>query len=127
MRETDSDKINVTVNSEFITELSEQGKPLYVFSYTVNIKNNSEFPVQLISRYWLITDGEGKHMEVSGDGVIGKQPIISPNASYQYSSGCHLNTAFGTMQGYYIMHGQNKEKLQVNIPLFQLAQPYCVN
>ncbi|GHE92065.1 Co2+/Mg2+ efflux protein ApaG [Thalassotalea profundi] len=122
-----TNKIQVSVNSEFVTKLTEQGTPLFVFSYTVNIENKSDQAVKLISRYWLITDGEGKEMEVAGDGVIGKQPVIPPKGHYQYSSGCHLNTPFGTMQGHYNMHTQKNDSFRVSIPIFQLAQPYCVN
>lgn len=125
--DTLSNKVQVTVSSKFVTELIEHGKPLFVFSYTVNIDNKSDQAVKLISRYWLITDGEGKEMEVSGDGVIGQQPVIGAGESYQYSSGCHLNTPFGTMQGHYIMRNKTNNTLKVAIPLFQLAQPYCVN
>ena len=125
--DTLTNKVHVTVSTQFVTELSDHGKPLFVFSYTVNIHNKSEQAVKLHSRYWLITDGEGTEVEVSGDGVIGQQPTIAAGASYQYSSGCHLTTPFGTMQGHYIMSTKSNMALEVAIPLFQLAQPYCVN
>lgn len=127
MFDTLTNNVQVTVSSKFVTELNDHGKPLFVFSYTVNIANKSEQTVKLMSRYWLITDGEGEEIEVSGDGVIGQQPVIAPGESYQYSSGCHLNTPFGTMQGHYIMSSKTNNALKIAIPLFQLAQPFCVN
>ncbi|XQW84481.1 Co2+/Mg2+ efflux protein ApaG [Thalassotalea piscium] len=121
-------KINVTVNTSFVTELVDNGEPIFVFSYTIKIHNSNTLPVQLISRYWLITDGEGEEVEVSGDGVVGQQPIIEAGKTYEYSSGCHLKTPFGTMQGHYVMKStHHNEPLEVTIPLFRLALPYCVN
>ncbi|GAA5139598.1 Co2+/Mg2+ efflux protein ApaG [Thalassotalea piscium] len=122
-----ANKIEVSVKSQFVTQIIDNNKPLFVFSYTITINNQSEQAVKLMSRYWLITDGEGEEVEVSGDGVIGEQPLIAAGASYQYSSGCHLSTPFGTMQGYYMMQTANNQSIKVTIPLFQLAQPYCVN
>ncbi|MGB1198530.1 MAG: Co2+/Mg2+ efflux protein ApaG [Thalassotalea sp.] len=119
--------IQVSINSQFVTELIDNGSPLFIFSYTINIQNNSEQAVKLNSRYWLITDGEGETSEVSGDGVIGQQPVIKAGESYQYSSGCHLKTPFGTMQGHYLMSAADQHTIEVPIPLFQLAQPYCIN
>ena len=119
--------IQVSSNSQFVTELIDNGSPLFIFSYTINIQNNSEQAVKLNSRYWLITDGEGETSEVSGDGVIGQQPVIKAGESYQYSSGCHLKTPFGTMQGHYLMSAADQHTIEVPIPLFQLAQPYCIN
>ncbi|WP_448565613.1 Co2+/Mg2+ efflux protein ApaG [Thalassotalea ganghwensis] len=122
-----SQQIKVSVTSQYVTKIDDKGTPLYVFSYTITITNNSSYSVTLASRYWLITNGEGEQSEVSGEGVVGEQPTILPNASYQYSSGCHLTTPVGTMQGHYVMHTSNQEKLNVSIPLFQLSQPYSIH
>ena len=94
--------VNIKVTSKY---LGKQDKPkntqVFVFSYTVDITNNSAAPVKLLSRYWLITNGDGEKVEVQGDGVIGEQPTIEPNQTYSYTSASMLKTEVGTMEGYY--------------------------
>ena len=124
---TDDNDINVFVQSAFIPEQSNKLEKKFVFSYTINIKNNSQHSVQLLSRYWLISDANGDKSTVVGEGVVGKQPIIAPNKSFQYTSGCVLKTPVGTMEGHYQMINDKKQNLQVTIPVFRLALPNIVN
>ena len=115
--------IDITVNSTFITEHIVDGCLQYVFNYTISILNNSATSVKLLTRYWLITDAEGKTSTVDGEGVIGQQPDIPANSNFTYTSGCILKTPIGYMQGHYQMVDVNNKKRLVNIPLFQLAKP----
>ena len=48
--------------------------------------------VQLLARHWLIVDGRGNVHEVRGQGVVGEMPLITPGDSYDYVSGCPLDT-----------------------------------
>ena len=59
--------------------------------------------MQLLGRYWLITNGNGREIEVQGEGVVGEQPHIAPGEEYQYTSGAVIETPLGTMQGHYEM------------------------
>ena len=120
---TSSKNIRVSVQTAYIAEHSDETEPRFVFSYRITIENNSSHSVQLLSRYWLITDADGETNTVTGDGVIGKQPYIEPNKSYQYSSGCVLKTPVGTMEGHYLMVDEKGEKFQIEIPVFSLALP----
>ena len=83
--------------------------------------------MQLIDRYWLITDANGETNTVSGEGVIGQQPYIKANQSFTYTSGCILKSPLGNMQGHYQMQRSNGEFVQINIPLFRLAKPNILN
>jgi len=56
---------------------------------------------KLRTRYWLITDGDGKRQEVSGEGVIGQYPLIRPGLEHVYCSACPLSTTSGTMEGHF--------------------------
>ena len=120
---THSTELKVSVQTAYIAEQSDEAEQRYVFSYRITIENNSACSVQLLSRYWLITDANGETVTVTGEGVIGKQPHIGVNQSYQYSSGCVLKTPIGTMEGHYQMIDINDEELQVEIPVFGLALP----
>ena len=46
-----------------------------------------------------------------------------PGKSYDYVSGCPLNTATGSMRGAYTMIGSNGETFEVTIPHFALIAP----
>lgn len=118
-----AETINITVKTAYIPEHSDQEEPRFVFSYTITITNNGKDNVQLLSRYWLITDANGETSTVSGEGVIGKQPSIAPNKSFTYSSGCLLKTPIGTMQGHYQFLSHDNNLVQADIPVFRLAQP----
>lgn len=120
-------QVTVTVDSFYLGAQSEPATNRYVFAYCVNITNHRPEPVQLRSRFWHITDGNGKQTEVSGDGVIGVQPVLKPGETYSYTSGAVLETPLGSMQGYYEMIDQAKVPFRVAIPLFRLAMPHILN
>ena len=122
-----TDNINVTAISSYIAAQSKPEDQQYVFSYTITITNNSNESVQLLSRYWKITDADGKVTTVEGKGVIGEQPNISPAKNYTYTSGSLLKTPVGTMQGYYKMITSKGENIDVEIPVFRLAIPNILN
>ncbi|TWX53026.1 Co2+/Mg2+ efflux protein ApaG [Colwellia hornerae] len=119
--------ISVSVKTEYIAAQLIENEKNYVFSYTISITNNSNKSVKLLSRYWLITDGDNNTSTVAGEGVIGKQPIIAPENTYTYTSGCILKTPVGTMQGHYQMLSDDRDLQQVEIPVFGLAQPNILN
>lgn len=117
----------INVVTHYLPEQSDEKDSRYVFSYTITITNNTEGPLQVMNRYWLITDANGDTSTVEGEGIVGKQPHIKPGASYTYTSGCFLLTPLGTMQGYYQAIDENKETVILDIPVFQLAQPNIVH
>lgn len=129
MQESDVSKsIELTIQTEFLAEQSNPDKNRFVFAYTIAIQNKSEHTVKLNSRYWLITDGNGKKVEVQGDGVVGEQPSISADEQYVYSSGAVLDTPVGTMEGYYNMITEHDDSpFKALIPVFRLAQPNILN
>ncbi|MEO9946994.1 MAG: Co2+/Mg2+ efflux protein ApaG [Paraglaciecola sp.] len=102
-------------------------KDKYPFSYTITITNHSDKSVQLMARYWLITDGNGKNTEVRGPGVIGEQPNIKQGESFRYSSGAILDTPIGTMQGFYEMLSADGQIFEAPIDVFRLAVPNVLN
>ena len=117
-------KIEVKVKTEYIEYQSDPNRERYVFSYTVKIKNLGKIPAKLISRKWIITDANGKIEEVEGLGVIGEQPRLLNNESFEYTSGTPLKTTNGIMQGFYLMSQNNGEQLKIDIPAFSLDSPY---
>ena len=125
-------EIHVSAVSEFVPQQSDASNNRYVYSYTVTIKNNSDQPYQLLSRHWVIQDGNMKVEEVYGDGVIGEQPKIEPGDSYSYSSGAVLETDIGTMEGRYFFkpcfgREDTADKVEIPIPKFLLSIPRVVH
>jgi len=115
--------IKVRVKTRHLPEHLPSDSPQFAFAYKVHIVNNSDETVQLINRYWQITDANGKTSEVSGAGVIGKQPILKPGEAFDYTSGAVIDTPVGNMQGYYEMERQDGERFRVPIEVFRLSVP----
>ncbi|MBB3944662.1 ApaG protein [Rhizobium skierniewicense] len=115
--------IEVTVDPYYLEEQSDPDDSRYVWGYTVVISNLSNVAVTLVSRYWNITDETGQVDEVSGPGVIGEQPQLKPGDTYEYSSGCPLDTPSGMMFGHYEMKADTGEVFNVAIPAFSLDSP----
>lgn len=119
--------ICIQVQSVYIENQSLPEEARFVFAYTVSIRNLGRTPVQLISRYWLITNSDGKRTEVQGQGVVGEQPIIQPSAEFRYTSGAIIETPMGTMEGHYVMLDNDGKNFYVDIPVFRLAIPTIIN
>lgn len=116
--------LSIDVETEYLGKQQEpKDKSVFVFSYTVNITNNSEEALQLIDRHWFITNGDGEKVEVQGKGVVGEQPVIQPNQTYSYTSASMLKTEVGTMHGYYSFKKSDSTQIKANIPIFRLATP----
>lgn len=115
--------IEVEVEPFFLPDRSDPDESHFVWGYRVRIVNNSPMRVQLLERYWRITDGLGRVEEVRGEGVVGEQPELNPGDSYQYTSGCPLRTPSGIMLGTYTMETESGERFEVDIPAFSLDLP----
>ena len=118
-----TDGVTVRVAVNFLPEQSriEAGKWFWV--YHIRIENDSDDSLQLMTRHWRITDGNGDVNLVEGEGVVGEQPLIRPGRSHDYVSGCPLSTPQGSMEGFYTFLRSDGSELQAQIPLFPLAEP----
>jgi ApaG protein len=119
--------IQVSVQSRYLPEQSSPAERRYVFAYTVRVENRGMTPAQLRSRHWVITDGNGEVEEVRGPGVVGKQPRLNPGESFEYTSGCVLKTAHGTMRGSYQMYRDDGGSFDAEIAAFSLSLPATLN
>tara|TARA_B110000495_G_scaffold103421_1_gene89340 strand:- start:253 stop:684 length:432 start_codon:yes stop_codon:yes gene_type:complete len=115
--------IRVSVRTDFLDDQSDSESKIWVWSYHILIENNGNDIVQLVDRYWKITDETGQIKEVKGSGVIGRQPSIKPGESFEYSSGTPLNKPSGFMFGNYRMINENNESFFIDVPLFSLDIP----
>ena len=119
--------IRVQVQSFYDEERSSPPENYYFFAYRVRISNEGEESAQLVSREWIITDGNGDTQRVQGPGVVGEQPVLAPGEAFEYTSFCPLTTPVGSMHGSYLMSLANGERFQAEIAVFSLSVPNAVN
>jgi ApaG protein len=118
----------VAVKTSQILDYELQNSYNFYFAYQITIKNLSEQPAQLISRFWKIVDGAGNVENVNGLGVVGLQPVIEPGMSFTYSSGCPLINSVGQMSGHYnFLNLESKSSFKVIIPPFELIPTFALN
>jgi len=122
-----NENIHIVASTRYLPEHPASSDDQYAFAYHIAIKNKSGTTIQLMSRYWLITDADGKKIEVQGDGVIGEQPTIKHGEQFEYTSGAIINTPVGAMEGYYDMQHEDGSALRVPILPFSLAVPNTIN
>ncbi len=118
-----SGELTVRVAVSYLPEQSAPDQGRWFWSYHIRIENGGDETVQLLERYWRITDGRGSVHEVRGQGVVGEMPVITAHESYDYVSGCPLDTPAGSMSGHYIFVDEAGERIEADIPEFALLSP----
>ncbi|ALI07948.1 Co2+/Mg2+ efflux protein ApaG [Pseudomonas thivervalensis] len=116
-------QVDVSVTTRFLAEQSQPEHDRFAFAYSITVRNNGSLPARLLSRHWVITDGDGHVEEVRGEGVVGQQPLIDAGKSHSYSSGTVMTTKVGTMQGTYQMLAEDGTRFDAVIKPFRLAVP----
>ncbi|MCQ6257603.1 Co2+/Mg2+ efflux protein ApaG [Pseudomonas sp. Q11] len=116
-------QVDVSVATRFLAEQSQPEHNRFAFAYTITVSNNGSLPARLLSRHWVITDGDGHVEHVRGEGVVGQQPLIEAGKSHSYSSGTVMTTQVGTMQGTYQMLAEDGMRFDAIIKPFRLAVP----
>jgi ApaG protein len=127
MSDTVTRGVRVQVHSAYVAERSSPRESQYFFAYRIRISNTGEEAVQLVSRHWVITDGDGNVEHVQGPGVVGEQPVLSPGEAFEYTSFCPLRTPIGSMQGTYQMVTASGGRFDAAIAPFSLAVPTALN
>ena len=123
MAQSKSYEVAVSAQTRYIAEQSDEAAGRYVFAYTITIRNAGQVAAQLISRHWIITDANNKVQEVRGLGVIGEQPLLKADESFEYTSGAAIATPVGTMRGSYQMVAEDGLQFDAPIPEFTLSMP----
>jgi len=127
MRSKNLHNIEVDVETTYIEEQSAPESNRYVFAYTVTIRNEGDGAAKLLTRHWIINDGNGNTQEVHGEGVVGEQPYLLPGESYKYTSGTIIETPVGSMEGSYQMLSDAGIPFDAQIPAFTLSLPHTLH
>lgn len=117
----------IDVATVYVPRESDPEKRHFFFAYKIIIKNTGNQPAQLMSRHWIITDAFGRIEEVRGPGVVGLQPKILPQQSFEYESACPLTTNTGSMKGFFHFITDDGDTFQSEIPEFYLVAPNAVH
>lgn len=116
-------EIDVSVRTVYLPDQSDAVNDQHVFAYTITIANKGTVASQLISRHWIITNGDGSVHEVRGLGVVGEQPVLKPGDTFEYTSGTVISASVGSMKGSYQMAAEDGVHFDVQIPEFILTAP----
>jgi ApaG protein len=127
MSDTTTRGVRVEVRTTYVPERSSPAESQYFFAYRIRISNLGEETVQLISRHWIISDGDGNTEHVRGPGVVGEQPVLEPGEAFEYTSFCPLPTPIGSMHGTYQMVTAGGSAFEAEIAPFSLAVPTALN
>ena len=113
--------IEVRVQPHFLADESDPDANNWFWAYTVRISNAGPVTVQVLRRTWRIINAQGRTQTVSGDGVIGEQPVLEPGEAFEYTSGTPLDTSSGIMAGsYHMAETVSGETFDAEIPTFSL-------
>lgn len=119
-RET-TDDIRVTVIPFYMGSRSIQHNESFWWRYSIRLENLGTQSIQLRERHWRIFSLSGTLETVRGRGVVGQEPVLSPNQSaFQYSSHVSLQSSSGHMWGTYRMERSDGTMFDVRIPPFSL-------
>lgn len=120
--------VSVSVRSTYEEELSKPTDDQFVFSFDVQIDNWTNDEVKVLARKLFVRDVIGGNREITGKGVGGKQPIISANNHFDYSSAVNLKNEIGRLSGFYMIENtRDKTRFQVEIPECDLYAPQVLN
>ena len=123
-----SEGVKVSVETFYQHDYSNPLQSEYMFAYRIRILNGNMFPIQVMHRHWVITEGDASTREIDGEGIIGVQPVINPGEEYFYVSGANIHTEIGRMYGHYLMlNKRTNAPFTVNIPTFELIPPFKLN
>ena len=119
--------IDVDVITHYIEDQSSPEENRFVFAYTITIRNTGTLAAKLLTRHWIINDANGNVQEVHGEGVVGEQPYLRPDESFEYTSGTVIETPVGSMEGSYQMITDDGLAFDANIPAFTLSLPNALH
>jgi len=112
--------IEVVVVPRFVADRSSPENNYFFWAYTISITNQGSETVQLKTRFWRITDANGRRQEVRGAGVVGEEPLLKAGEAFEYTSGVPLQTSSGFMVGTYGMVTADGEPFDIEVPAFSL-------
>ena len=95
----------------------------HCFVYFITIHNDTEVPVTIKGRKWVVTNERGEITAVEGDGVVGQFPLIEPGGEFTYNSFHLLDTNSAVAEGAYLGVDEAGRRVVTRIPKFKMTVP----
>ncbi|EEF58169.1 ApaG domain protein [Pedosphaera parvula Ellin514] len=95
----------------------------YCFVYYISIHNETDIPVTIKGRKWVVTNERGEITAVEGEGVVGQTPTIDPGNSFDYNSFHLLDTTSAIAEGSYLGVDAAGCHVITRIPKFEMRVP----
>ena len=93
------------------------------FVYYITIRNDSDTPVTIKGRKWVVTESSGEVTAVEGDGVVGKFPHLEPGGHFIYNSSHVFSSPKAVATGSYLGVDDLQNRVIVRIPEFEMEAP----
>jgi ApaG protein len=120
--------LRVTVDRLLYQKLKpEQSDKPHSFIYFISIHNDSDVPVTIRGRKWVVNHSDGTTLVVEGDGVVGETPTIQPGAKFSYNSRHLIATDSAVAEGAYLGIDESGRRVVVRIPRFPMCVPGCAS
>lgn len=117
------DQLHVSVDDViYMPNLDTPKDKPHPFVYFISIHNNSNTPVTIRARKWVVREDHGETTVVEGSGVVGQTPTIEPNQHFSYNS-YHVVAGPATVSGAFFGETAAGERIFARIPEFRLATP----
>jgi ApaG protein len=107
---------------DYVPSLDAPPDRPHPFVYFITIHNDSETPVTIVGRKWIVREANGTCLVVEGDGVVGQRPRIEPGGEFSYNS-YHVIAADAEVEGSYLGFDDTQRPVVVRIPKFSLNIP----
>lgn len=95
----------------------------HCFIYFITIHNDTDQPVTIKGRKWVVTNDRGEVMALEGEGVVGETPTIPPGDSFSYNSFHLLSTKSAVAEGSYVGLDALGRRVLTRIPKFRMLVP----
>ena len=94
----------------------------HAFIYFITISNLSNTTVTLKGRRWVLQEKNGHRQVIEGDGIVGKEPTLSPGDIFSYNS-YHMTHNDCIAEGSF--HGLDRDgnHIHVRIPTINMKLP----
>jgi ApaG protein len=101
----------------------DQSEKPHWFIYFISIHNDSEVPVTIKGRKWVVTHSDGTMLVLEGDGVVGETPLIEPGEKFSYNSRHEIGTPWASAEGAYLGIDNTGRRVLTRIPRFKMTVP----
>ncbi|MDB6037611.1 MAG: ApaG domain protein [Verrucomicrobiales bacterium] len=95
----------------------------HCFVYFITIHNDTQGPITIKGRKWVVTNDRGEITAVEGDGVVGQFPEIAPGDEFTYNSFHLLDSGSAVAEGSYLGVDAEGKKVVTRIPKFKMVVP----